>query len=201
MVESTHGAIAGQASHTPGVNFRIARQEPPGPIACCPLQKHPRQIISDPVPTCDCEPHLASVVGINRPLNPHVRARPEHRNIETPSVIPLLPDVEALSVDIRIGAAKRTRAVEMPRRVVAERTAMWAISEITWHTSSPSPPKFQIILAHRLRQPSMAGRLLEEERGNQGLQHVFKENGKITLLLNELARRSERLEHSILGLC
>ena len=175
MIECTHGTIAGQASHRPGVNFWIARQASPGPIACCPLQYHPRQIISDPVPTCDHEPHLASVVGINRRLNPHVRARPEHGNLETSSIVPPLPDVQALSIDIRIAATKCTRAVVMPRCVVADRTTMWAILEITRHTSSPSPPKFQIILAHRLRQPSMAGRLLEEERGDQGLQHVFKE--------------------------
>jgi len=93
------------------------------------------------------------MVCIDRCLHIHVGARPEHRNIETSGIIPFLPGSEALSIHTRIGTAECTSAVEVPRPIVADRTAVRAVLEIARHSAgftSPLQPKFQVILAHGL---------------------------------------------------
>lgn len=63
--------------------------------------------------------------------------------------------------------------------IVAERAAVRAIPELLGHTCLPSlmvsHPLCQIVLAHRVDQPSMTSDMRGEERKSEGLQHVFEE--------------------------
>jgi len=64
----------------------------------------------------------------------------------------------------------------MPSPIVAIRTTMRAVPKVVWHISGiiaiPDTMRIvQLVLADRDHQPSMGGSLLEEQRGDQGLQH------------------------------
>jgi len=161
----------------PSVYAWSARQESAAVIACGALQYGPIQILVDNRPTSDLHPGLASMVGIHLGFNPEVRARSELRNRNASSIVPLLPGTKSLSKDVRVSAARSGRRVEMPSPIVAIRATMWAIPEVVWHISRVIAIPYtmriiQFVLTDGIHQPSMAGRLLDQQRGEQGLQHL-----------------------------
>jgi len=146
------------SSPCPCVDFGVAGHETDTAIALCPLKDRPIHVLAELNPTCDHHPGLATVLGSNRHIHPHVRTWREHWNRQTSCVVPLLPDIKA-AAGVRCTCAAHIGACAIIR----------SIPEFLGHTSGPivvvvSQPRCHLILAHWMCDPSMAGNAGGKER-------------------------------------
>jgi len=159
--------IPGTASSPrPCVDSWVARQETDATIALCPLQDRPIHVLAELDPTRDHHPGLATVLGSNRHIHPHVRTRREHGNRQTSCIVPLLPDVETSAGVRRTGAAN-----------IFACTIIRPVPEFLGHASGPivvvvSQPRRHLILAHWMCDPSVTSNARGKERqGSRKLPH------------------------------
>jgi len=114
-----HLKVAPTGLHLPSIDRRVARQVVAAAIETGPLQECPVHALADLDPACDHHPRLAAMVGGELHLHCHVRAGREPRNFHPLEVVELLPDIEALSVEVRDGAAGRGGLVVLIASCVA----------------------------------------------------------------------------------